>query len=117
MMTRVSLVILMYLAVVGPQTPGAQTPVVPAACPEMASALTALMRNDARLRDWPNLTRYRDANRAVKPGESRVVFMGDSITDLWQQPRFGGFFPGANYLDRGISGQTTSQMLLRFRRD
>src|SRR5438132_748899 len=70
-----------------------------AACPEMASALTALMRNDARLRDWPNLARYRDANRAVKPGESRVVFMGDSITDLWQQPRFGGFFPGANYLD------------------
>jgi lysophospholipase L1-like esterase len=43
--------------------------------------------------------------------------MGDSITDLWQQPRFGGFFPGKPYVDRGISGQTTPQMLLRFRPD
>jgi lysophospholipase L1-like esterase len=45
------------------------------------------------------------------------VFMGDSITDLWQQPRYGGFFPGKPYVDRGISGQTTPQMLLRFRPD
>jgi lysophospholipase L1-like esterase len=89
-------------------------------CPEMATALTALMRNDARLRDWPDLTRYREANRTLQPpaaSEARVVFMGDSITDLWQQPRFGGFFPGKPYVDRGISGQTTPQMLLRFRRD
>jgi lysophospholipase L1-like esterase len=43
--------------------------------------------------------------------------MGDSITDGWQQPRYGGFFPGKPYVDRGISGQTTSQMLLRFRPD
>jgi lysophospholipase L1-like esterase len=43
--------------------------------------------------------------------------MGDSITDLWQQPRFGGFFPGKPYVDRGISGQTTPQMLVRFRPD
>ena len=43
--------------------------------------------------------------------------MGDSITDAWQQPRFGGFFPGKPYVDRGISGQTTPQMLLRFRSD
>jgi len=46
-----------------------------------------------------------------------VVFMGDSITDSWQQPQFGGFFPGKPYIDRGISGQTTPQMLLRFRAD
>src|SRR5262249_29749767 len=46
-----------------------------------------------------------------------VVFMGDSITDFWQQGRFGSFFPGKPYLDRGISGQTTPQMLLRFRPD
>src|SRR5262249_54591502 len=51
------------------------------------------------------------------PGEARVVFMGDSITDLWQQPRYGGFFPGKPFFDRGISGQTTPQMLLRFRPD
>lgn len=89
-------------------------------CPEVARALGDVMRQDARLRDWPQLARYRDANRVLPPpgaGEARVVFMGDSITDLWQQPRFGGFFPGRPYVDRGISGQTTPQMLIRFRPD
>ena len=89
-------------------------------CPELARALTDLMRNDVRLRDWANLGRYREEDRALPPpadNETRVVFMGDSITDFWQQPRFGGFFPGKPYVDRGISGQTTSQMLLRFRSD
>jgi lysophospholipase L1-like esterase len=55
-----------------------------------------------------------------EPGGARsvdVVFMGDSITEFWAQPRFGGFFIGRSYLNRGISSQTTSQMLLRFRRD
>jgi hypothetical protein len=50
----------------------------------MASALQALVRNDPRFRDWANLTRYRDLNKALPApasGESRVVFMGDSITD------------------------------------
>jgi lysophospholipase L1-like esterase len=102
-------------------TPAAGQPAAPpAGCPEMATALTALMRNDARLADWPNLARYREANRVLPPpaaGESRVVFMGDSITDAWQSARYGGFFPGKPYVDRGISGQTTPQMLLRFRRD
>jgi lysophospholipase L1-like esterase len=86
----------------------------------MATALQGLMRNDARLRDWPQLSRYRDANSALAApaaGEQRVVFMGDSITDNWQQPRYGGFFPGKSYVDRGISGQTTPQMLIRFRPD
>ena len=100
----------------------AQEPVAPPApsCPEMATALGALMRNDARLRDWPNLARYRDANRVLtppSPNESRVVFMGDSITDAWPQPRFGEFFTGKPYVGRGISGQTTPQMLIRFRPD
>jgi lysophospholipase L1-like esterase len=108
-------------AVQQPAVPGAAPPAAPATgCPEMATALTALMRNDARLADWPNLARYREANRTLPPpssGESRVVFMGDSITDAWQVPRYGGFFPGKPYVDRGISGQTTPQMLLRFRRD
>jgi lysophospholipase L1-like esterase len=78
------------------------------------------MRNDSRLNDWAGLGRYRDANRTLPPpatGEARVLFMGDSITDFWQQPRFGGFFPGKPYIDRGISGQTTPQMLVRFRPD
>jgi lysophospholipase L1-like esterase len=43
--------------------------------------------------------------------------MGDSITDAWPQPRFGAFFPGKPYIGRGISGQTTPQMLIRFRPD
>ena len=79
--------------------------------------MTRLLANDARMRDWPNLARYRDANRALAPAADRVVFMGDSITDSWALQRFGEFFPGQPYVGRGISGQTTPQMLLRFRQD
>jgi lysophospholipase L1-like esterase len=70
---------------------------------------------DTRLRDWANLDRYRESNRSVT--RTTAVFMGDSITDFWQQPRFGEFFPGKGYADRGISAQTTPQMLLRMRPD
>jgi lysophospholipase L1-like esterase len=84
-------------------------------CPELARAMTDLARNDARLRDWANLARYRDANRALT-ASPQVVFMGDSITDTWQQERF-NFFQGKPYANRGISGQTTPQMLVRFRPD
>jgi len=76
-------------------------------------------RDEKMLSDWPNLGRYRGDNEklaAPVPGERRVVFMGDSITDAWG--RHGGkFFPGKPYVNRGISGQTTPQMLLRFRPD
>lgn len=71
------------------------------------------------LKDWPNLARYRADNATVgapKPGEQRVVFMGDSITDAWGR-KYGKFFPGKPYVNRGISGQTTPQMLIRFRPD
>ena len=74
----------------------------------------------AKLKDWPALARYRDDNGKVVPpakSEKRVVFLGDSITDGWDNPSNGGFFPGKPYIDRGISGQTTPQMLIRFRRD
>jgi lysophospholipase L1-like esterase len=84
-------------------------------CADVSAALIAVTNQDTRLRDWANLTRYRDANETVTRAD--VVFIGDSITDLWQQPRFGGFFPGKNYVDRGISAQTTPQMLIRFRPD
>jgi lysophospholipase L1-like esterase len=100
------------------QQPPAMPPMP--SCPELATAVTALIRNDARMRDWANLARYRDANRGLAPvgsGENRVVFMGDSITDAWPQPRFGDFFVGKPYVGRGISGQTTPQMLIRFRPD
>jgi lysophospholipase L1-like esterase len=71
-------------------------------------------------RDWPNLNRYREANSNVPPlpqDEQRVVFMGDSITDIWGNTKFGPFFPGKPYINRGIGGQTTPQMLIRFRPD
>jgi lysophospholipase L1-like esterase len=84
-------------------------------CNDVAAALLAVTNQDTRLRDWANLGRYRDANTTVTRADA--VFMGDSITDFWQQPRFGGFFPGKSYVDRGISAQTTPQMLIRFRPD
>jgi lysophospholipase L1-like esterase len=83
----------------------------------MTARLTALERGP---QDWPDLAHYREATAKVAApakNEQRVVFMGDSITDLWVQPRFGGFFPGKPYIGRGIGGQTTPQMLLRFRAD
>lgn len=67
--------------------------------------------------DFGELSRYQKANAALpqpKVGEARVVFYGDSITDFWN---LANFFPGKDYINRGISGQTTSQMLLRFRQD
>jgi lysophospholipase L1-like esterase len=96
----------------------AQTPAPsPNDCAELK---TRAERAENRLKDWPALARYKDDNtRTVLPakGEQRVVFMGDSITDLWDSPNNGGFFPGKPYVNRGISGQTTPQMLIRFRPD
>ena len=67
--------------------------------------------------DFGQLARYRDANAtlpAPAANESRVVFFGDSITDIWKLP---DYFPGKPYINRGIGGQTTPQMLVRFRED
>jgi lysophospholipase L1-like esterase len=67
--------------------------------------------------DFGELKRYRDADAALtapKAGESRVVFVGDSITDYW---KLANYFPGKPYFNRGIDGQTTPQMLVRFRQD
>jgi len=92
----------------------------PAAANDCAETKTQLTRAQTRLNDWPALARYHDANAKVTlplKSEARVVFMGDSITDSWDDPKYGGFFPGKAYIDRGISGQTTPQMLVRFRAD
>jgi hypothetical protein len=94
-------------------------PAAAEAPPGLAKLQTALDRANRTLQDWPALKRYRDANATVQPpapGEERVVFMGDSITDGWGK-RYGKFFPGKPYINRGISGQTTPQMLVRFRPD
>lgn len=69
------------------------------------------------LMDWAGLTRYGSADaelRAPKPGEDRVVFLGDQITERWTPA---SFFPGKPYLNRGIADQTSAQMLVRFRQD
>jgi lysophospholipase L1-like esterase len=90
------------------------------AAKECEDAKNRVKQLDTRLRDWPNLGRYREANAKVAPpakDENRVVFMGDSITDMWDDNGFGGFFPGKDYVNRGIGGQTTPQMLIRFRPD
>jgi lysophospholipase L1-like esterase len=100
-----------FLAVsINAQTPSA-TPLDAAAEKQRADRL------QARYNDFANLARYRDANSKLAPpakDEQRVVFMGDSITDIWKLDQF---FPGRPYINRGISGQTTPQMLLRFRPD
>jgi lysophospholipase L1-like esterase len=75
---------------------------------------------DERLRnDWASLGRYREENAKLGPpraGEDRVVFYGNSITEGWA-PLFPVMFPGKPYVGRGISGQTTPQLLVRFRQD
>lgn len=73
----------------------------------------------ALAQDWPDLHRYRKANEQLSaplPGQTRVVFMGNSITDFWND-KDPSFFKNNPYIDRGISGQTTPQMLIRFRQD
>jgi lysophospholipase L1-like esterase len=69
------------------------------------------------MNDFGQLSRYKAANAALaepRPGEQRVIFFGDSITDGWHLDQY---FPGKGYINRGISGQTTSQMLVRFQQD
>jgi lysophospholipase L1-like esterase len=89
-----------------------------AAAPDTATQKQiAAMR--AKLADWPQLGYYREANAAlpaVIPGEQRVVFFGASVAEFWAQ-REPTFFVGKPYIDRGIGGQTSAQMLVRFRQD
>jgi lysophospholipase L1-like esterase len=100
--------------------PGAAPNGAAANCGELPVLTERLAQADKILHDWPNVARYAEANAVVGTTarlELRVVFMGDSITDAWVSPEYGGFFPGKPYIDRGISGQTTPQMLIRFRPD
>lgn len=93
------------------QQPTAPTP---AQIAERQRAADSAIRND-----WANLHRFREANAqlpAPAAGEQRVVFMGNSITEGWAR-YFADEFPGKPYVGRGISGQTTPQMLVRFRQD
>jgi lysophospholipase L1-like esterase len=90
-----------------------------AAAPDAATKELEAAR--LKLADWAQLGRYRAENAALAApasGERRVVFFGDSITDAWgRRADTGEFFPGKKYVNRGISGQTTPQMLVRFEPD
>jgi len=103
----------------------AQTTPTPATAPQAATQAAPATPSESEyqrkhdeqlLTDFGDLARYKQANAQLGPpaaGEQRVVFMGDSITDAWGHPT-GVFFPGKPYVNRGISGQTTPQMLVRF---
>ena len=87
---------------------------------EKIQALEAQLARQHRLMvDWGGLTHYGSDDSELKPpapGENRVVFLGDQITEEWGAGK-GAFFPGKPYLNRGIRGQTSPQMLVRFRQD
>jgi lysophospholipase L1-like esterase len=93
--------------------PGLTAPVPAPVAPPSATQYNPKM-------DWAWLARFKNSDSALSapaPGENRVVFMGDSITQGWRIEGPNGYFPGKPYINRGISGQTTPQMLVRFRQD
>jgi lysophospholipase L1-like esterase len=89
--------------------------------PAPAPVSNWLKEHEAQMEeDWPYLGLYKKANKKLglpAPGENRVVFMGDSITQDWKIEGKKGSFPGKPYINRGIKAQTTRQMVLRFRQD
>jgi lysophospholipase L1-like esterase len=101
------------------QLPRLLLPGIALAVPLAAQTPSRSPEDERLLNDWPNLARYRAENAALGPpkaGEQRVVFMGNSITEGWAR-YFPTMFPGKPYVGRGIGGQTTPQMLVRFRQD
>lgn len=108
---HLALTMIVGAATVWAQAPAQQNPDSPEVLRQQ------LDRANQRLRDWAQLGRYRDDNAKIAApasGENRVVFLGDSITDGW---KLAEYFPGKPYINRGISGQTTPQMLVRLRPD
>jgi lysophospholipase L1-like esterase len=101
-----------------PQTAAPAPRTEPPAVTRVRTELDAISRS---INDFGNTRRYAAGNARLAPpapGEQRVVFMGDSITDFWGRGDNGStFFPGKPYVNRGISGQVTAQMLLRFHQD
>ena len=81
--------------------------------------LSIFMGEKTQAQDWPNLNKYQKENAILeKPvaEKKRIVFMGDSVTEFWSTV-YPEFFSGKPYINRGISGQTSPQMLIRFRAD
>ena len=105
------------LTLIGASSLLAQTPAVSPSPGTYEFEKARADRLQTRYNDFANFARYRDANKqltAPAKNENRVVFMGDSITDGW---KLAEYFPNQPFVNRGISGQTTPQMLLRFRAD
>jgi lysophospholipase L1-like esterase len=127
MVLRVAFVLLaasamLYTSPLPAQTAAAATEVkIPGAAPQTAPVSEWQKQYNARLlEDFPWLARFKEADLKLAPpaaGENRVVFMGDSITEGWHFDATEVGFPGKPYINRGISGQTTPQMLVRFRQD
>jgi lysophospholipase L1-like esterase len=127
MTLRAALAALAFAALLYPSPLTAQTA---AAAPEVKTPDTAPQAapvsewqkqyNARLLEDFPWLAKFKEADLKLAPpaaGENRVVFMGDSITEGWHFDGPDGSFTGKPYINRGISGQTTPQMLVRFRQD
>jgi lysophospholipase L1-like esterase len=102
-----------------PPTTNAQPPAQDPAAKAAAAAAQHAQHLKQMAEDFPWLARYHDADANLPPpapGENRVVFMGDSVTEFWWlNSPFG--FPGKPYINRGIAGQTAKQMVLRFQQD
>jgi lysophospholipase L1-like esterase len=107
--------------------PVAASPVAASQAERIQSLERQLQQQNRALRDYGGLIRYGSDNSELPPpakGEDRAIFFGDQITDFWGR-RTGQFFPGKpqgqtqgqTWLNRGIAGQTTDQMLIRFRQD
>ena len=85
----------------------------------LCAGVAAAQPQKILLKDFGGLIRYGSEDAELgppKPGQNRVVFLGDDVTDMWGRGS-AKFFPGKPYLNRGIGGQTTAQMLVRFHQD
>ena len=112
-----ALVLFLAVSAVAQQPAQAPQPAPPTLTPDQALEKYRESKAATLRDDFGELGRYRAANAALQPpalGENRVVFFGDSITDIWHLDEY---FPGKPYINRGIGGQTTPQMLVRFRQD
>jgi lysophospholipase L1-like esterase len=116
-----AIVILLSACTVSQKQVSAQKEEQPVSAPPAPSQEQVARRMGEMFRtDFAGLRRYREANETIKPpspGENRVVFMGNSITELWKTVDSTFFLRNTSFINRGIGGQTTPQMLIRFRND